>query len=361
MDKILVYALSENVGGVEEYVLNLSRYNSGKYYEYEYIILGSSSPYENEMRELGVKYYFVTPKRHFLKNIRDYINLFKNGKRRYKAIYFNTSVLVYPIPYILARIFGYPIILHSHSAGTNGLRKIIHLFNRSWVKRMCCLKFACSSLAGHWMFGEKNEDFVIIPNAIDLYRYKFNSNKRKEIRTQLGINDEIVLGHVGRLSSVKNQKYLLRILEQAKKEGYNWKLLLVGDGEDELSLKEEVKLLGLTKDVYFYGRTSHTEWTLSAMDCFVMPSIVEGFPISLVEAQASGLSCVVSDTITEEVNLLGNITFISLQSTYMEWVNAINNISLVRNENINLLEKMGFDVFTIENLVGSKMKDGTES
>lgn len=345
MDRILVYALSENVGGVEEYVLNLSRFNMEKECEYEYIILGSQTPYQNEMDDLKLKYYFIPKKKNLFKNIIQMNTLFRERRKYCSILYFNTSSLCYPLPYIIARRYRYRIILHSHLERANGIRKIIHLFNRTWIGKLCMAKLACSTPAAEWMFGKKHlKEIEIVPNAIDLGRFKFNPSVREKIRTELQLQNYFVLGHVGRLSYVKNQSFLLEIIAETKSEGLNYKLLLVGDGKDEQKLRKRAEALNITDRVIFYGRTNHPEDLLGCMDCFVMPSLVEGFPVTLVEAQASGLPCLVSDSVAREVNVSGNIHFASLACSPQEWLETIKALNLDRYDCLSLLIKQGFEV-----------------
>ncbi len=351
MESVLIYAMSENIGGVEEYVLNLSRYNSNQDCQYEYIILGERTPYQAEMDKLHVKYYFVPKKKHLLKNICTLYKLLKMRRQECSILYFNTSALVYPVPYILAYFFKYRIVLHSHSTETNGIRKVIHVINRTLINRITTERLACSTPAGEWMFGKKHLNQVhIVPNAIQLSRFSFSDEIRQNIREELGISNDFVIGHVGRLSSVKNQRFLIDILAEAVKHNNRTKLLLVGDGEDLEQLKEYAELMHVNEDVIFYGRTNTPEKLMCAMDCFVMPSLVEGFPITLVEAQASGLPCLVSENITREVNITGHVKFRSLEDNVELWCKDIFSLS-DRYNAMDVLTSRGYDVNNLEQKV----------
>lgn len=351
MDKILVYALSENVGGVEEYVLNLSRYNSEHECEYQYIVLGDHTPYMDELEKLGVTYYYIPKKRKVFANIKALSNLFKKCREECDVIYFNTSALVYPIPYLLALYYNYRIVLHSHLTGTTGARKYIHYINRSWINKKCVRMMACSKMAGNWMFGNKNmKNVFVIPNAINLSNFSFCLSDRIRMRKELNLDNEFVIGHIGRLHSVKNQEFLINMLSTAKRLNINYKLLLVGDGADERKLKQLSYNLNVNDRVIFYGRTDKPWTVMNCMDCFVMPSLVEGFPVTLIEAQANGLPCIVSDTITQEVNVLGKVTFCSLKDDYSVWIKAIKDNAIPRY-NSDQLKDLGYDVVDLERKV----------
>ena len=355
MDKVLIYAMSVNIGGVEEYVLNLSRYNTDRVCEYEYIIDGSSTPYKDEMNELGVTYHFLPSKKELTDNIRELNRLFRIKRKECDTIYFNTSGIYYPIPYILAKKYNYRIIIHSHLAGSSGILIFIHKLNRAWIMGSCDRMLACSTPAAEWMFGKKNLNKIkIIPNAINLERFKYDDTLRRKLRAKYQLDDYFVVGHVGRLTHVKNQKFLINMLAEAVNQGLSYKLLLVGDGEDKQMLWQEAESLNVLDKIIFYGKSDRPEDLLNCMDCFVMPSLVEGFPITLVEAQANGLPCVVSNTVTNEVNVSGYIKFLSIEEKKKLWIENINHMCH-RYQCADLLKQKGYDVKEIESRVRKEL------
>ncbi len=357
MERILVYALTENIGGVEEYVLNLIRYKRSDNI-YGYVVLGESTPYQDEIEKLGCKCFFLPKKRQLINSIIKTRKLFKSLRREYDCIYFNTSALGYIIPYLYAIKYNYKIVLHSHSDArkTAGIiKKIVHRVNYSIIKNKVSVKLACSSPAANWMFGNQYENVQIIPNAIDLHRFRYDAQKRSEIRKQLNIDKStIVLGNIGRLTKVKNQEFLLELVKEFKQQKKSVRLVLVGDGKDYEKLHRIVEQNDLIDYVTFWGRTERPEEVMNGLDCIVMPSLAEGFPISLIEAQAAGLPCVVSDCITEEVNVSGCIQFLSLNASIQEWYNAIIQLAKMdRKDNIQLLDDNGYEVQKLEKLVSS--------
>lgn len=353
MDKVLIYTMSDSMGGVEEFVLNLSRYNARNKCEYEYIVLGDKTPYQKEMEELGVKYWFIPPKSSFFRNVKSLTSCFKERRKECGTIYFNTSALIYPIPYLLALLFRYRIVLHSHSTGTNGIRRYIHLFNRNWINKICSARLACSMSAAEWMFGKRasKNKVTLIPNAIDLEKFQFSAEVRCKMRMELGVKDELVVGHVGRLTHVKNQSFLLSILREAQRCGIDCKLLLVGEGEDRDALMAQAEDFGIFERVIFYGQSFNIAPLMSAMDCFVMPSFVEGFPVTVVEAQAAGLPCLLSSNITSEINITGNIKFLPLDAPCSEWMNQIRDMASNRYDGVAILQERGFSVSDLEESV----------
>lgn len=369
MGNVLISALSENIGGVEEYVLNLSRYKENCDHNYSYILIGDHSPYEKEIQKRKISYFKVAKKTHILKSIYTWHKVLKEQKLTHDTLYINTSSLGYILPYLIAYRLGYRLILHSHldaSKTSSLLKKMMHRLNYRILRNKISDRFACSTPAAKWMFGKDFNKAHIIPNAIDLERFRFNGNRRAELRHSLGYNtDDFVIGNVGRLTEYKNQKYLLEIIQ--KIEDKSVKLLLVGEGEDRDQLEHYCIEHCLGDRVTFYGKTDKPEDIMNVMDCIAMPSIAEGFPVSLVEDQAAGLTCFVSDIITPEVNINNNICFLALNE-YEQWV---DNIIRYRrqydpdrtnksSDGIVRLRNAGFDVNTIEHRVWMQINNSLD-
>lgn len=356
MGNVLIYALTEEIGGIEEYVLNLTRYKSSKN-NYSYIILGEHTPYREEMTKLGVEFFYLPKKRHLFLSIIKTFQLFKRLRFNYETVYFNTSALGYLVPYICAIFFNYRIILHSHLDArkiSTMFKKIIHGINYQLIRKNIIVKAACSIPAAKWMFGKDAKQAIIIPNAIKLQRFRYSSDIRNAMKKKLKFSDDVkVIGHVGRLNSVKNQKFLLEIMNYLIKEENNVHLILVGEGENETELREIVNKYKLNSFVTFWGSTVHPEEVMNLFDCMVMPSFAEGFPITLIEAQAAGLSCVVSDVITTEINITGLVDFLSLNVSIEEWCDAIMRAMEKERDGkaITILKQKGYDVYSLENIV----------
>ena len=355
MGKILIYILTEGKGGVEEFVLNLSRYTDNPSNQFGYLILGESTVYEDELKKLGVDYYFIPRKNKLLSNISTYRTLFKKLRSSYDLIYFNTSGLYYPIPYIFAQKYGYKIVLHSHLTNGSGIKKLFHYFNRAWINKISIAKYACSTPAGKWMFGN-NKDFDIIPNAIELEKFVYNKNNRDDIRAEFGIENCFVIGNIGRLHPVKNQIFLVDVLSEVRKNNNKAKLLLVGDGEMKDKIIARAEDYGVAEHIIFTGSTNNPELYYSAMDCFVMPSFIEGFPITLIEAQANGLPCLISDSITSEINVSERIEFQSLDDSSQLWASSLLNMNLSRYDCFDTLQKNGYDLHKSTNNIVNQLK-----
>lgn len=203
-------------------------------------------------------------------------------------------------------------------------RKAMRLF----LKKYCNAKIGCSQQAGEFLFGKREfkKNGIILNNGIDTNAFAFNVESRSDIRKELNIGARsVALGHIGQLYSVKNQSFLLDIFSFYHKKHPDSYLLLIGEGNDRDMLEEKIKSLGLEKNALMLGGRRDIPELLSAMDCFVFPSLHEGFPLTLIEAQASKLPCVVSDSVTDKTKINDSVFFCSLNEGPEKWTEYIEN------------------------------------
>lgn len=209
-------------------------------------------------------------------------------------------------------------IAHCHNSISNHMS--IHKVLGPVFKKTYTNAFACSEAAGKWIF---DDNFSVLPNAIDTRKYKFDKHIRDKIRSSLDINERtLVIGHVGNFNMQKNQSFLLGILSKllAKNDA---KLLLIGQGPLFNMIKNEAREKGLEKNVIFAGLCENVNEYLQAMDVFAMPSLYEGLPVSLIEAQTAALPCVLSSTISKEGIFNGRVIMESLNAGVDKWVDDI--------------------------------------
>ena len=241
-------------------------------------------------------------------------------------------------------------ILHNHTTDTKteGFRTILKRVLRPFAKLFANRYWACSNLAGEWMYGKKavqSGKITIIPNAIDLERFAFNSYKRKSLRKKLGLDDKFVLGHIGRFVYQKNHSFLIDVFEEVVRVKPEARLMLIGDGELRKTIEEKVVNLGLQDKVLFLGNRNDVADLYNVMDVFLLPSHYEGLPVVGVEAQANGLKCIMSDQVTEECRLTDNVYFISINQKARKWVDEIVKDEKKRNrEVIEKIKRAGFDI-----------------
>lgn len=316
--------------GLETFIMNVYRKINRNKIQFDFLVhTEQECAYNNEIRRLGGKIFSVSSRRDgILKNYYDLNNFFENHPE-YSIVHQHLSSLSYVRPLKIAKNYDVPIrVVHAHSTKASGLfiHKYLHKFNRIFVKSFATHFWACSKSAAKWLYPSKqykNHNFKIIKNGVDLNQFCFNKKSRVLKRKEIGIENKFVIGHVGRFMPVKNHMFLIDIFENINKKIENTVLLLVGDGEIKKEVENKVEKLGLKDKVVFTGVRKDIPGLLNAMDVFVMPSIYEGLPVSLIEAQVTGLPCVLSDNITNEVKLINNIDWISLDDNLSEWVDSI--------------------------------------
>lgn len=238
-------------------------------------------------------------------------------------------------------------IAHSHTThyqAQKGVKKAIGALSRKKIHHVATTRLACSEKAGNWLF--EGDEYAILNNAIDLSLYLPNAEIRKLKREELGIAREtFVLGHIGRFCYEKNHSFMLQFFVKTKKEHRNSKLILVGDGPLLETTRELTLKLGIESDVVFLGLRSDIPELTQAMDCFVLPSLFEGLPVSGIEAQAAGLPCLFADTITPEICMTSYAKRLPLDDTD-QWIEALDHVPQRRNvaEAQQQLREKGYDI-----------------
>lgn len=335
--KVLYFVDRMLRGGIQSLVIDwVSRFDKQKIHV-DFLLLDDGKEYELEqtLKQFGCTVYklkgiWVKTPIDFIKYKHAVKNFFKEH-HDYKVVHMHSSSKNYMI-LKYAKKYGIPIrIAHSHNIDfqtKNHLKKLIgDLFKKPLIKYATDY-FACSKIAGEWLFGKdivESDKFRVIHNAIDYDKFKYNDDIRNEIRRKLGFNDsDIVIGHVGRFVTQKNHSFLIDVFYKCYEQNNNYKLLLVGTGELEEFIKEKVRSLGIENNVIFAGFQSNVNEYMHAMDLFVFPSLFEGLGLVLIEAQACGLPCFcTANSIPKDVKILNNLKFISLNDSALEWSKKI--------------------------------------
>ena len=339
-------------GGVEAVILNYFRNINKSKFVFDFVIDSDSTDnnFINEIQELGGTIIKCPPYQKLHKYNKFLYKLFK--EKKYDIVHSNINTLsVFPLR--MAEKAGIKIrIAHSHSTSNpkewkkNLLKNILRPFSKKYAN----VYFACSELAGRYLFGNKTFDegkVVIINNAINLDKFKYNEEKRKEIRKKLNIkNDTFVIGNIGRFVAQKNHTFLIDIFNEMHKENENSVLLLIGQGMLQNEIKEKVDKLGLANSVKFIGQVTNANDYYNAMDVFVLPSLYEGLPVVGVEAQASGLLCELSNAMTKETKILSTTNFIDLNLPAKKWADKIieDYEKFERKDVSKEFENNGFDI-----------------
>lgn len=234
------------------------------------------------------------------------------------------------IAMLAAIIAGIPCRM-SHSHTTNPEQKktlayTLYRFVMQMLIRLCGNEYvSCGVEAGETLYGKAffKRKGIVIPNGIDICSYRFSQESRRKIRKKYNIENCFVIGHVGHYVEVKNQKFLLNLMPEILKIRPDSILLLFGEGTDRAMLEERVAQLGLEKFVHLMGNANNIPEILSAFDVFVFPSLFEGTPLALIEAQANGLPCIISNSIPQDACLTDDILRIDLSAPADEWIRAI--------------------------------------
>ena len=296
-----------NIGGAESRIMDIYRNMDRTQIQFDFMQhTEETCKFEHEAEELGAHIYRVP--RFRIYNIfsyrRSWIAFMKEHPEIQVVHGHMTSTAAIYLP--IAKKYGHACtIAHARSAGVDqGLKgKITNLLRKNLAKR-CDQCFACSKLAGEAVFGQKameNGKVEIVPNAIDVEKFAYNEEMRKQIRQKYNIDqNQFVIGHVGRFDTVKNHKYLLKVFAACYQNNTAFRLMLLGDGPLKPEVQEQARQLGVEQAVIFAGNQRNIADYYQAFDFFVLPSFYEGLPGTAIEAQTSGLAGILSDTVTSE-------------------------------------------------------------
>lgn len=344
--KILYINYVMNQGGIENFIMSASR-ELVKNNDVSFLTIINSDDkfyYEDEISKMGCKIYKLNKDNMgVFKFILELVEIFK--KNKFDIVHSNIYVASGYIMFAAWLANVKVRITHSHSSYTpNGFKQAIdYKIAKILIKLFSTKKIACSVKAGKALFG--NSHYEIIENGISINKFKFDNKVRQVVREKNGIKfDEIVIGHIGRFVPVKNHKFLVDIFNECLKVNENMKLLLVGDGEEKEKISSYVKDLNIEKKVIFIGSVPDSSIYYNAMDVFVFPSLFEGLPYALVEAQVNGLNIITSDRVSKDAKLIDNVTFLSLNTPKKAWVNLINEKCKERNFDFSFFEKSYFNI-----------------
>lgn len=342
------------LGGAESRIMDLYRQMDREEIQFDFLVHASAARkpefYDEEIQNLGGHIY-VLPKFRVYNYFayKKAVRAFFAAHREFRVVQGHmTSTAGIYLP--IAKKAGVPVVAaHARNAGVvKGLKGLATRFFRRGLAKKADHCFACSALAGQDVFGEaamKAGQVKVIYNAIDVGRFTYNEKVRRQVRAQLGIDTELVLGHVGRFQYQKNHPYLLEVFAAVCKKQPDARLLLLGEGEDRPAMEEKCRRLGIADKVQFLGNRKDAERFYQAMDLFLLPSFFEGLPGVLVEAQAAGLHCFVSDTVTREAKATDLVTYLSIGEPPVRWAEEIlKQADYTRRDTAQELRRAGFDV-----------------
>lgn len=333
--RILQIGMHDQLGGVENFLMNYYRNIDREKIQFDFINMFNNLCFEEEIEELGGKIYKISNvKKNPIKYFKELKKVIKENN--YEIVHVHMLSAANILPIIVASKLGVKsIIVHSHSSNVpkSVLKKVLNFFNKKMLIQRANIFLACSAKAGKWLFGG-NTKFTIINNAINIEKFEFNDIIRKKIQKEYKLENNLVIGHVGKFEEEKNHKFLIQVFKKIKENNKNAKLLLVGEGTLRMQIEKDVISMGLQEDVIFVGKSYNANEFYQAMDAFVFPSLCEGLGIVLIEAQASGLKCFTAqNNIPKEADISGSVKYIDLNNNPEEWSKNILNTDLTRKEN----------------------------
>ena len=351
-------------GGAESMIMNYYRKIDKSKIQFDFLVhRDKKGAYEAEIKALGGNIYRLPaispfyPYSYYKK-----LRAFMNSHYNYSIIHSHINTFS-SFPLKIAKEYQIPCrIAHAHIAldrlnlktiirnkegVTEVLKHITKLILRMRINTYPTHSFSCGQKAGNWLFG--NTPFKTMNNAVDSERFQYNSDIEKEYKGKLQMNKAMIIGHIGRFDSQKNHSFLLNIFAELLKKKPDSKLILIGDGPLKKKVENEAKTLSIHEDVNFLGVRQDIPELLQIMDVFVFPSIYEGLPVTLIEAQSSGTHILAADTISEEVKITDLIEFVGLNKSPEFWAEKIISIKTNKISKPNtkeLIIKNGYDIIS---------------
>ncbi|WP_161555422.1 glycosyltransferase [Paraeggerthella hongkongensis] len=350
--RVLVYGMvGTNRGGIETFLLNMNEHMSDGCV-FDYVIEEETCIHEDRVFQKGGKLFRIAPRKtHPMKNAIDSWRLMKSAAASNMPVYFNLSSLSWIVPVVEARLLKLDVFVHAHNSelidcNSGFFYKLANSISRCIIKKMRIHRLTCSDLAASFMFGDE-KNVLMIHNAIDLQKFRFNEEARNNIRKKLNIYNDIVVGFVGRIAYEKNPSFLLDIADSLSKQTEkNWTVVLLGDGPLRESFERQVRESNFKSHFLLLGNVPNPNDYMQAFDVLCLPSRHEGLPYVLVEAQASGLRCLVSDRITRVAAVTDLVSYLPVGQDSELWADAILKLE-DRNRSV-FLDTMSETRFNID-------------
>lgn len=315
-------------GGMENFIMNLYEKIDRSRLQFDIVVhQRKENDYVDKIRAMGGEVYEL-PRltRKPIGNLKQIYRLVK--KNGYPVVVRHTSNALVTPQLLAARLAGARTVCHSHSE--TDPQKFMHRLGRMLMGISVCDRIACSEKAGQWMFGQK--DFRVIHNAINIEKFVYSAEKAERIRKEFHLGNGKVYGHIGNFRESKNHRYLLRIFKKIAELDREAVFFCLGEGEMRSQIEEELISLQLKDRVILTGSRQDAEDFMSCLDVLIFPSVFEGLPLTLIEAQAAGLPCLISDTITKAVEVTeGLVRYMSIEEEPLRWAKEAMEMSGIEN------------------------------
>lgn len=343
-------------GGLENFIMNLYEHIDRNKVDFDFVVHDRrEGDHCQRIEEMGGRVYLL-PRltSHPFANLKQLKKLVKEN--HYDIVIRHTANALVVPQLMVAKKAGAVTMAHSHNE--TDPKKALHFLGRLFINRACDVKIACSPRAGYWMYGRK-ANFEVVNNAIDIERFAYASDKEIHIREEFDASEKHLYGHIANFIESKNHLYLMEIFKEIIDLDPKALCFCVGEGDLRPAIEAKIEVLGIKDNVILTGIRNDVSDFLSAFDCLVFPSVFEGLPVSLIEAQAAGLPMIISDTIAKEVEVTeGLIDRESIEKSPKVWAKkAVEIVESVKTNGISkniqrspqteTIAKHGYDIDTL--------------
>jgi glycosyltransferase involved in cell wall biosynthesis len=344
--RVLHVVVNMNRGGAETLIMNLYRNIDRKKVQFDFLTC-KPGVFDVEIKKMGGRIYripYISDVGHF-QYVKGLDEFFLEHKE-YDIVHSHLDKMS-GLVLKSAKKAGVQVrIAHSHNTRSEGnlVSRIYKEIIGKYVLQHCSHKFACSREAGKWLF--KTEKNILVKNGIDLVKFKPNQELKRHLKDELHINENtFILGHIGRFCVQKNHQFLINIFKEIVALRENSLLILIGDGPLQEKIMEQAKGLKLEEKIWFLGVRDDVHRLVHLFDAMVFPSFHEGLPVTLIEVQGSGVPCVISNSITKEVDQgLGLVKFLNLKEDPRSWAESVIDFRPNVSNTTVVLQKNGYDI-----------------
>lgn len=353
MQRILHYVIGNmNRGGLENNLMEIYREINKEEFQFDFITHSKNNYYEDEIKNLGGKLYAIPFKSNKYSEALSRFKEILSEHEEYTIIHFHTSyAIILPEVYI-AKNLGRKIFVHAHASAGEGIKKkLVNFLLKKKLDKLTDKHIAVSKNAAKWQFSKKTfeiKNYIIINNSINTKLFRYNPELRETVRKSWDWQDKFIVGTTGRLVPGKNIQFLIELMDTLELLIPNIKLIIVGDGSDRQKLEAIVHEKKLNS-VEFIGNTDRVYEFLNAFDVFCFPSLYEGLGLSVIEAESTGVPCLINKKLPNELNIVTDVYRLSLKHTI--WVKKIQEIylsSYIRKNQFKAVNRAGFGI--VENV-----------
>jgi glycosyltransferase involved in cell wall biosynthesis len=363
--RVLEIASMNNRAGIENFIMNVLRNIDHDKCQIDFLYTTNLiGPYDDEILSYGCNIYRIEPTGRSITMIKKHNDSLKKLLLDINpdVVHIHGNTAIGCLDSIVAkRLKINKIIVHSHNSSCGGLRsKILHYLFKPLINFSATDKLGCSIAACEWMFYRNN--FKVVNNGIDTSKYKYCKKTDSSIREKYNLFDYKIIGHVGRFTLQKNHGFIIDTFKIVHERDKNTKLMLIGSGETKIEVIKKIEMLNLSDSVLILDEVYNINEIMQSFDLFVLPSKWEGLGIVLIEAQAVGIPCIVSESIVEEAKITDLVHTVSLKKGPKEWADKVLN--LITSDKKDYREELidsGYDIRItsnfLENVYSGETKD----